>query len=92
MPLNVIIDLPADVEDRLRRESRSLDADVKQAYVVELFRQGRLSHYELSRSLGLDRFETDEFLVRQQIWEQSLTREDLEADRQTLERVMGQGG
>lgn len=92
MPLNVIIDLPTDVEDRLRRETGSLDEDVKEAFVLELFRQGRLSHYELSQSLGLDRFETDGFLLRHKVWEQSLTMEDLEADRETLGRVMGQGG
>ncbi len=53
MPLNVTLDLPADLEEKLRRETPNLDADVKEAYAVELFRRGRLSHYELSRVLGL---------------------------------------
>jgi predicted HTH domain antitoxin len=91
MSLNVTLDLPAEVEDRLRRETTSLEADVKEAYVLELFRRGRLSHFELSQALGLDRFETDAFLQRHQVWDGSLTMKDLEADRQTLERVMGKG-
>jgi len=56
---------------------------------VELFRRGKLSHLELSKVLGLDRFETDAYLKQHNIFEGSLTMEDLEADRQTLERVLG---
>jgi predicted HTH domain antitoxin len=89
MALRVTLDLPADLEEKLRRESPDLDAEVKEAYALELFRRGKLSHYELSRVLGLDRFETDAYLKRQNVFENSLTMADLEADRQTLDRVMG---
>ncbi len=89
MSLKVTLDLPADVEERLRRESVDIDADVKEAYVLELFRRGKLSHYELSRVLGLDRYETDAYLKQHNVFEGSLTMDDLEADRQTLKRVMG---
>jgi predicted HTH domain antitoxin len=89
MTLHVTLDLPADVEDKLRRETANLDADVKEAYALELFRRGRLTHYELSRVLGLDRFETDAYLKRHNVFEGSLTMADLEADRETLDRVMG---
>jgi len=87
MALRVTLDLPADLEEKLRRESPNLDADVKEAYALELFRRGRLSHYELSRVLGLDRFETDAYLKRHNVFEGSLTMADLEADRETLDRV-----
>ena len=89
MAMNVTLDLPAEVEQRLRRQSPNLDAEVKEAYALELFRQGRLTHAELSRVLGLDRFETDAYLKRHNVVEGSLTMADLEADRQTLDRVMG---
>ncbi|NLX98040.1 MAG: hypothetical protein GXY83_17905 [Rhodopirellula sp.] len=88
MPLSVTFDLPADVEDKLRREVRNLDADVKEAYALELFRRGKLSHWELSRVLNLDRFETDAYLKRRGTFEGSLTMADLEADRQTLDRIL----
>jgi len=87
MALRVTLDLPADLEEKLRRESPNLDADVKEAYALELFRRGKLSHCELSRVLGLDRFETDAYLKRQNVFEGSLTMADLEADRETLDRV-----
>ena len=89
MSVKVTLDWPADLEEKLRREAADLDADVKEAYALELFRRGRLTHYELSRVLGLDRFETDAWLKRHNVFEGSLTMADLEADRETLDRVMG---
>ncbi len=88
MALNVTLNLPAELEEKLRREIPNLDTDVKEAYALELFRREKLSHYELSEVLGLDRFETDAWLKRHNVFEGSLTMSDLEADRQTLERVM----
>lgn len=88
MLLQVELHLPDEVEERLRREGTDLNAEVKEAYLLELFRRGKLSHHELSQALGYDRFETDAFLKEHQILEGSPTMEDLEADRQTLERVL----
>ena len=90
MVLNVTLDLPADVVDRLRREVPNLDADVKEAYALELFRRGKLSHWELSRILNLDRVETDAYLKQHRVFEGSLTMSDLEADRRTLERILSE--
>jgi predicted HTH domain antitoxin len=84
MSFTVRLDLPPDVEQRLREESPDLSEEVKEAYVLELFRRGRLSHYELSKILGLDRHETDAYLKRHNVFEGSLTLKDLEADFQTL--------
>ncbi len=88
MPLNVTLDFPLDLEEKVRQDSPNLAADVKEAYALELFRRGKLTHYELSRVLGLDRVETDAWLKRRQVFEGSLTMADLEGDRQTLDRVM----
>jgi predicted HTH domain antitoxin len=89
MAVQVTLEFPAELEARLRQENQNFDADVKEAYALELFRQGRLSHYELSQVLGLDRFDTDALLKRRHIFEGSMTAGDLEADRETLERLMG---
>ena len=89
MSLNITLNLPAEVEEKLRRETANLDSDVKEAYALELFRRGKLTHYELSLVLELDRFETDAYLKRHKVFEGSLTMADLQSDRQTLDRVMG---
>ena len=90
MSLTVTLNLPPDVEEKLRQETSDLNKDVKEAYVLELFRRGKLSHYELSRILGLDRFETDAYLKRHNVFEGSLTMEDVEADLKTLHDVLSQ--
>jgi hypothetical protein len=38
--------------------------------------------------LGLDRFETDAYVKRHRVFAGSLTMDDLEADRATLQRIM----
>ena len=90
MSLTVRLNLPPDVEEKLRQETPDLDNDVKEAYALELFRRGKLSHYELSRVLGLDRFETDAYLKHHNVFEGSLTSEDLEADLNTLRDLFSQ--
>ena len=91
MALTITLRLPPDLEEKVRRAG-NLDSEVQEAFVLELFRRGTLSHYELSRILGLDRFGTDAWLKRHGVFEGSLTMRDLEADRQTLDRIMGKAG
>jgi predicted HTH domain antitoxin len=92
MSLHVTFDLPGDLEDRLRKESPNLAGEVKEAYALDLFRRGKLSHFELSKVLGLDRFETDAWLKQRGVFEGSLTMADLDEDQQTLERVLRKTG
>lgn len=85
----VMIQLQPDLERQLRRDVFDLDAVAKEALLVSLYREGKLSHIDLSRALGLDRFATETVLKRHNVTEDLPTAEDIEADRQTLERLMG---
>ena len=85
----VTIQLPTDVEQRLRAEFADLDTEAKETLALDLFRRGKLSHYELSKVLGLDRFQTDAYLKRHNVLEGSLTMQDLDEQSQTLDRVLG---
>jgi hypothetical protein len=87
--MSVIFELPPEIEQKLRAEISNLNVEAKEAYGLELFRRGKLTHFELSQVLGLDRFETDAYLKQHSVFDGSLTIEDLEADRQTLERIFG---
>jgi predicted HTH domain antitoxin len=89
MAFNVSLDLPIALEQKLRAETCNLDGDVKEAYALELFRRGKISHFELSQILGFDRFETDAYLKQHRVIEGSLTMEDLNEQGRTLERVLG---
>jgi predicted HTH domain antitoxin len=85
----VTIQLPSDLEQRLRAESPDLDTEAREAVALDLFRRGKVSHYELSKVLGLDRFETDAYLKRHNVVEGSLTMQDLDEQAETLDRVLG---
>ncbi len=84
----VTIQLPADVEERLRAESPNLDSEAREAMLVELYRQDRLTRYELSQSLGLSRFETDGVLKKHRVTEDLPTSEELEQDLRQARTLM----
>ena len=85
----VSFELPREVEDKLRRELGDLGQAAKEALLLESYRRGKLTKYALSQALALDRFETEALLKRENILEGSPTWEDLEADRATLDQVLG---
>lgn len=70
------IDIPAEIEQKLRAESPNLDAEAKEAMLVELYRHDKLTHHELSQALGLDRFETDAVLKWHHVVEDLPTAEE----------------
>ena len=67
----------------------TLDSAARETLAVSLFREGRLSHAELSTVLELDRFQTDAVLKRHEVVNGGLTPEELELDRSTLNAVLG---
>lgn len=85
----VTIQLPSELEQRLRAESANLDAEATEALALDLFRRGKLSHSELSRVLGLDRFQTDAYLKQHHVFDGAMSHEDLDHQRQSLERFLG---
>jgi predicted HTH domain antitoxin len=88
----VTFQFPSEVEEKLRTSNTDIDREAKEAYAVELFRQGRLSSLELSRILGLDRLETASYLKGHQVFEGSLSMTDLDSDRKTLDSVLSRAG
>lgn len=75
----ISIELPDDVEMDLRRRLGDLDRSAKEAMLIELFRQRAITHQELSRSLGLSRFETDALLKQHDVME-DITLDDVLRD------------
>ncbi len=60
--MSISIELPADIEQHLRHEMANFDQAARESLLVELYRQRRLTHQQLSRALGLPRLETDALL------------------------------
>jgi predicted HTH domain antitoxin len=87
--MRVVIDLPAEVERRIRSSNADVAAYAREVLAVQLFRDGSLTHYELGRTLGLDRFATDALLKRYRVEEHALTHDDVDADVESINSLLG---
>jgi hypothetical protein len=85
----VTIELPPEIEQRLRAATPDLDAEGKEAMLVELYRQEKLSHYELSLALGHDRFTTDSVLKKHNVAIDLPTPDEIEKDLRRLRELVG---
>lgn len=84
----ISFDLPPEIAEGLRAELGDLNAVAKEAAVVELYRQKKLSRFELRVALGLARFEVDELLKRHRAFEDSLTWEELQEQQRRLAELL----
>ena len=85
----VSFELPSTIEEQLRKELVDLDQVAKEAALVELYRQEKLTHHELAIALGLDRFETESLLRRYRVSEDCLTLGQLDEQLATLRKLTG---
>jgi predicted HTH domain antitoxin len=79
--------LPMDLEQTLRHDFKDLDAEAKEALLITLYRQGKLSHYALAQALGLDRFETEDILCKHNVTEDLGTVEEHLAEVRSIEEL-----
>ena len=83
------IELPGTLEERLRAEV-DLDAVGRESLLVELYRQGRISHGVLAEALGMSRYQTDDVLKRHHVTEDLLTGNELAEQVTGLRGLLGQ--
>lgn len=88
--MSVSFDLPESIERQLREELGDLDAAAKEATLVELYRQGKLSHGKFAEGLGVSRYQADAVLKRYGVIEDLPTLaefdEQLDSVRKRLDR------
>ena len=73
----ITFQIPPDLEHELRSRLGDLDKAAREAMAVELYRQAKLSHFELSQALGLSRLQTDAVLKRHHVTEDLPSVEEL---------------
>jgi predicted HTH domain antitoxin len=88
--MSISFSLPEPIEESLRAQVANLDETAKEAALVELYRQGTLSHGQLAESLGISRSETDVLLKRHNVTEDLLTVEEFEEQQVAVRRLFGQ--
>ena len=84
--MEVTINLPEDVANVFAKNGENIKREVLEATALEGYREGKLSHAQVGRMLNFSRFETDEFLKAHDV-PLNYTIEDLEQDRQTLDKL-----
>ena len=86
--MSITFQLPEAVEQHLRKEFSDLNQAAKEAALVELYRQGKITHFELGQALGLSRCDTDGLLKRHGVTEDLLTREEHKAQIDGLRKLL----
>jgi len=85
--MNVTVRIPDELAARLAAEGGDLERRALEGFAVAEYQAGRLTAFELRELLDIPtRYELDGFLKARGVFE-DYTLEDLERDRQTLERL-----
>jgi hypothetical protein len=87
--MSISFELPVAVEEQLRRDHANLDVVAKEAALVELYRQGRITQHQLGLSLDKSRFEVEELLKRHKVTEDLDTAEQVAEQITILRRLLG---
>jgi predicted HTH domain antitoxin len=65
--MTISFEIPQDIEQQVRTNGVDLEREVREMYLIELYRQDRITHHQLAEALGLTRLETDGVLKRHKI-------------------------
>lgn len=81
--MTISFDLPRDITEQAN--GTDLTSKAKEALLVELYREEKITQHQLGEALGLDDYETDGLLKRYSVG-YDLSAEEFEAQRAFLQR------
>jgi Uncharacterised protein family (UPF0175) len=85
-PMTISFEIPRDLEEDVAANGADLNDEAREAFLVELYRQHRISQHQLGTALGLDDYDTDGVLKRHGIaLERSI--EEQRAEAESLEEA-----
>lgn len=83
--MQVVLDIPDDLNRRLERDGKSAERTTLEALAVEAYRSGAFTAFEARRLLGIEtQYEFETFLQAHGVQEGAYDVEDLERDRLVL--------
>lgn len=86
--MSITFTLPAAVEEDLRTQFGDLDKAAKEAALVELYRQEKLSHGQLAESLEISRDEANAVLKRHNVTDDLLTIQEFDEQMARLRTLI----
>ena len=84
--MTIAFDIPQEIERLIRTGGVDLDRDAKEVYLMEQYRQARITHRQLEEALDLSFHETER-LLKQRDMGQDLDIEEFEAGRELLRKA-----
>jgi predicted HTH domain antitoxin len=84
--MTISFEIPQNIEQRVHIEGADLNREAKEAYLVELYRQDRITHDDLSEALGLGFHQTQQ-LIKEYGAGDDFTLEEFEAERKTIREM-----
>lgn len=83
----VSFQLPVEIEKSLRQELGNLDQAAKEAALVELYRQQKLTQHELSIAMGMSRLEVEALLKKHHVSEDLPSADEYDAALSRLRKI-----
>ena len=65
--MKISFEIPSGIEQELGNNGADLSCEAREAFLIELYRQDRITHHQLTEALGLSRLEADGVLKRHRI-------------------------
>ncbi len=83
--MTIRFDIPHDIEQQIRTDGVDLARDAKEVYLMEQYRQARITHRQLEAALDLSFHEAEQLLKQRDIG-QDLDIEEFETGREFLRK------
>ncbi len=88
--MSITIEIPTEIERDLRQQDPQLDSHARDQFLVANYQAGKLSTGDIAVILGFEtRFQAEDWLAEHGA-NQNYSISDLDADGQTLDRILGQ--
>ena len=84
--MTISFELPQNIEQQVRTNGSDLNREAKMAYLLDLYRQDRISHAQLREALDVS-FHEAECLIKEHGAGHDISVEEFEAEREYLRRV-----
>lgn len=85
--MDVVVSMPDEVARQWGDDPQAVGRHVVEDAVIERYRVGRLSHRQVGEALGLDYWQTENFLKERGV-PLNYSAADLESDAATLEKIL----
>jgi predicted HTH domain antitoxin len=84
--MTISFELPQNIEQQVRTNGADLNREAKVAYLIDLYRQERITRDDLSEALDLGFHQTEQLLKEHGVGD-DFTLEEFEAERALLREV-----